>query len=165
MNWAGGFVDEWAPAMSDDPLDRFARGELAAGESRELAQKILDDPDLFEDLTATSLARTQLTKRSRARTPWMLAGLAAAAAILIALVLMNGLRRPQQPVAHSTPVATPSVAVSGPPVFLARRTGAATPVFRAAPRPESRMPRITGSVASIPRAASRRSMWARSMGW
>jgi len=134
--------------MNDDPLDRFARGGLAPGESRELAQKSLDDPDLFEDLTATSLARTQMPKR-RARTAWIpLAGLAAAAAILIALVLVNGLRRPQQPVAHSAPVAGPGVAASGPPIFLARRTDAATPVFRGAPA-ESRMPRNTGSVASI----------------
>lgn len=135
--------------MSDDKLDRFARGELSAMESRELAQKGLDDPDLFEELTSTSLARTALTKPRRNRRVWIpVAGLAAAAAVGIVLLSTSLFRRSsQRPAASSVPSAAPVVAASGPPVFLARSADSTAPTFRGVD-PGSRMPRLMGSVTS-----------------
>jgi len=133
--------------MSEDQLHRFARGELSAKESRELVQKGLDDPDLFEELTCTSLARTALTKRVRRWPVWLpLAGLAAA--IVIALLSTSLFRRSlRMPSTDSIPVAAPPIAVAEMPVFLAHRVGTA-PVFRSADS-GSRAPRMTGSVTSI----------------
>src|SRR5580700_5279224 len=68
-NWAGGFANEWA-AMNDEKLDRFARGELSSLESRELARKALEDPELFDELTQTSIARRALSNRLRGKVRW-----------------------------------------------------------------------------------------------
>lgn len=45
------------PDERDDRLDRYAAGELSLREQRDLAQAALDDPALFETLTATALLR------------------------------------------------------------------------------------------------------------
>ena len=135
--------------MSEDKLDRFARGELAAKESRELAQKALDDPDLFDELTYTSIAKTGLAKRGGVRPVWVaLAGLAAVAAVVIVALSTNLFRRAAPtPAAGSVPSAS-SIAMSGPPVFLGRGAESSAPVFRDV-TPESRTPRRLGMVTSI----------------
>ena len=51
--------------MSDDVKDRFARGELSPAESRDLARKALDDPELFDELTYTAVAGAELQSRPR----------------------------------------------------------------------------------------------------
>ncbi len=124
--------------MSEEPLDRFARGELSSAESRELARKALDDPELFDELTYASIARTGLARNER-RNPWPRVAWLAAAAVLIALVSIYGLRL-------SRPAPPRLAVLSGPPTFL---SPAADPgaVFRGA-EPGSRAPRAMGSVTS-----------------
>jgi hypothetical protein len=48
----------------EDQIDRYARRELSAAEARELAQRSLDDPELFEDLTFSALANAALSAPS-----------------------------------------------------------------------------------------------------
>lgn len=48
----------------EDSIDRYVRRELTAAEARELAQKSLGDPELFEDLTFSALAKAALSARS-----------------------------------------------------------------------------------------------------
>jgi len=125
--------------MSEEKLDRFARGELSPMESRELARKSLDDPELFEKLTYTAVARTGLADRRRRKWPLAVA-LLAAAAVMILLLSPFALRQFRA-------ARAPLVAISGPPVFL---TGGAdaNPVFRGAEL-ESRAPRSAGSVTAL----------------
>ena len=83
-----------------DPMDRYVRRELTAAEGRDLAQKSLDDPELFEDLTASALAAAALASppkvvRFPRKTRFIAAGVAAAAAIVA--VLLYSLRPSQQP--------------------------------------------------------------------
>ena len=125
--------------MSEEQLDRFARGELSPTESRELARRALDDPELFEELTSTSIARTGLADRRRKRWSPTIA-LLAAATVLILLLSQYALRQ-------FRPARSPLVAVSGSPIFLAAGADS-NPVFRGA-EPDSRSPRATGSVTSI----------------
>jgi hypothetical protein len=127
--------------MSEEKLDRFARGELSSMESRELARNALDDPELFDELTYTAIARTALPgleHRRNVRLP--LAVMAAAAAAVIVLLSLYTFR-------PSRPAPLPVVAMSGPPIFLAQSANSNT-VFRGT-TPESRAPRPTGSVTSI----------------
>jgi len=125
--------------MSEEQPDRFARGELSPTEARELARKALDDPELFDELTYASVARTGLADRKRRKWSPTVA-LLAAAAVLILVVSPYALRQ-------FRPVRSPLVAISGPPIFLAAGGDSAT-VFRGA-EPDSRAPRVTGSVTSI----------------
>jgi hypothetical protein len=126
--------------MSEEQqLDRFARGELSPTEARELARKALDDPELFDELTYSSVARTGLADRKRRKWSPTIA-LLAAAAVLILVVSPYALRQ-------FRPARAPLVAVSGPPIFLAAGGDSAT-VFRGA-EPDSRAPRATGSVTSL----------------
>jgi hypothetical protein len=138
-SWAGEFASERAAAVSEEKLDRFARGELSPMEARELARKALDDPELFEELTYSSVARMDLADRKRQRWPWTVALLAAAAAVVLVLS--------PYAIRQFRPSRAPLVAVSGPPIFLAARGDSAT-VFRGA-EPDSRGPRATGSVTSV----------------
>lgn len=127
--------------MSEEKLDRFARGELSSMESRELAQNALDDPELFDELTYTAIARTALPGRERRRNVRLpLAVLAVPAAAVIVLLSLYTFR-------PSRPAPSPVVAMSGPPIFLARSADSNT-VFRGL-APESRAPRLMGSVTSI----------------
>jgi tetratricopeptide (TPR) repeat protein len=48
----------------EDQIDRYARRELSAAEAQELAQRSLDDPELFEDLTFSALANAALSASS-----------------------------------------------------------------------------------------------------
>jgi tetratricopeptide (TPR) repeat protein len=47
-----------------DRIDRYVRNELTPDEARELAQKSLDEPELFEDLTFSAVAKAALSARS-----------------------------------------------------------------------------------------------------
>lgn len=48
----------------EDAIDRYVRNELSAAEARALAQESLGDPELFEDLTFSALAKAALATRS-----------------------------------------------------------------------------------------------------
>jgi hypothetical protein len=128
--------------MHEENLDRFARGGLSPLESRELAQRALDDPALFEELTATALARTVLWSPGRERNVWpRIVVVASAGLAAMLLVSIFALRRPQQ-----TPAAVATI--SGPPIFLARNSAGNSAVFRGADE-DSRAPRIGGSVTAV----------------
>src|SRR4051794_36770174 len=101
-------------AGMSEQLDRFARGELSPRESRELAQQALRDGDLFDELTATAIARRGLTARPKKAILWpRIAIFAAAAAVVAGAVAVYAPRQ------HSE--AAPSVsAIRARPVLLAR---------------------------------------------
>src|SRR5438067_13759007 len=48
----------------DEHIDRYVRGELNPAEARALAQKSLDNPELFEELTSAALAKAALAEPS-----------------------------------------------------------------------------------------------------
>jgi len=123
--------------MSEEDLDRFARGELSPAESRDLARKALDAPELFEELTYTAVARAGLAQRNLRQRSWPRLAAVAAAAV-IGVVSFYALRR-------SPPA--PAVSISGPLVFLGPSADAGVS-FRGV-EPESRAPRPAGSVTSV----------------
>ena len=153
-------TDSTGPHL-DDPIDRYACRELTAAEARELAQKSLDDPELFEDLTASALAAAAVAAPSAKvirfprKTRFFVAGAVAAAVVVLISVYSM---RPSQP--HPLPRAAasaqlkPSLALSagpGQPILLAsglERERNSAPVFRS-PGADSRAPRRSGSVVSI----------------
>ena len=127
--------------MNEEEIDRFARGELSAEESRALAQRALDDPALFDELTALSVARTGLAPRPRKRRMWPWMAAAAAAVVLAAMI----------PTVWRPANRGPEVAAVIPrePLLLAR-TRQGTAVFRGNDTATGdRAPRATGSVASV----------------
>lgn len=125
--------------MSRKLLDRFARGELSPAESRDLARQALGDHDLFEELTATAIARAGLAAGGRERIRWPRIAIfaAAAAAVIVAVVL----RAPQW---NPKPV----IAISPVPALLARGGDSEPSAFRGTDM-GSREPRATGSIGSI----------------
>lgn len=127
--------------MSEEQLDRFARGELSPAESRDLAQRAVGDHHLFDELTSAAVARRGLAIRARKRIMWpRIAIFVAAAAIIVGVVL----RVPHQ---NSEPV-RPDVAISAPPALLARNGASNPTTFRGADT-ESRESRATGSIGAI----------------
>src|SRR5690348_8844920 len=58
-------TDSTGPHL-ENPIDGYVSGELNATEARELAQKSLDDPKLFEDLTFLAVAKAALATPSAA---------------------------------------------------------------------------------------------------
>jgi hypothetical protein len=126
--------------LSEGKLDLFARGELPAAESRKLARQALDDPELFDELTYTALASAALARRKPRKIIWP--RVAALAAGIVIAVLSLYTYRQSRPI----PAAAPAVAVSRPPVFLAR-SGDSGALFRSV-EPESRAPRSAGAVTS-----------------
>jgi Flp pilus assembly protein TadD len=139
-------TDSTGPHL-ENPIDGYVSGELNATEARELAQKSLDDPKLFEDLTFLAVAKAALATPSAAsqlgppgagakvvRFPRKLSISFAAAAAVIILVSLYSLRstlfrRPEPTLAQSqsreTAPASPLkpalafLAKSGQPVLLA----------------------------------------------
>jgi hypothetical protein len=126
--------------MSEEQLDRFARGELTPAESRDLAQRALDDPELFDELTSTALARTAL-RRSRPfsftwpRIAWMVETAAAVSILTVALYL------PRRP----APLPARTAALSSPPILLSQNSDSTA--FRG--DPDSRAPQTAGSVIQV----------------
>jgi len=126
--------------MSNRPLDRFARDELSPAESRELAQQSLGDHDLFDELTATAIARRGLATRDRKRITWpRIAAFAAVAAAIVVGVVLRAPQRNPEPVRQN-------VVIAAPPTLLARNSDST--VFRGTDA-ESRESRVTGSIGSI----------------
>jgi Flp pilus assembly protein TadD len=131
-------------------MDRYARRELTPEESRELAQGALDHPELFEDLTYTALASRGLSRKAiRGKSTWYtLAGLAAAAAIVISVYMAGPVPK------SSMPGPGPALSFSGAPgqpLLLAsdlRKAEPGAPVFRGG-QPDSRAPRQVGSIVLI----------------
>jgi hypothetical protein len=124
-----------------ESLDRFARGKLSPAESRELAQKALDDHDLFDELTSTALARRGFAARARQQITWPRVAILATAAAVIAGVALYA--------PHQNPDRPPQVAeISSPPVLLARNGDSNAAVFRGT-EAASREPRATGSISAI----------------
>jgi hypothetical protein len=129
-------------ADMSEHLDRFARGELSAAESRDLAQQALGDHDLFHELTSTAIARRGLAVRGRQRIAWpRIAIFTAAAAVIVGVVVLYGPRRNSEPV-------KPVAAISAPPVLLARNADSNPAAFRGADA-GGRESRTTGSIGSI----------------
>jgi len=127
--------------MSEKALDRFARGELSPAESRELAEKALGDRDMFAELTSTAIAITALPNRGRSKRKWPRIAIFVAAAAIILGVVLQMARRNSQPVG-------PDVAISAPPILLARNSDSNPATYRGA-NTESRESRATGSIESI----------------
>jgi tetratricopeptide (TPR) repeat protein len=124
--------------MNEEQMDRFARGELSPAESRALARQALDDADLFEELTVTAIAKTELQNRARRRNVRPIYALLAAAAAIALAVWVHGLgSRPAPPTAITAEAL----------VFLPHATDT-NAVFRG-DEPESRAPRATGAVTSV----------------
>jgi len=155
------------PDAFDDRLDRYAAGELSPREQRELAQAALDDPALFETLTATALLREAARTGDsvpgppfaarRRRVPLLAIGGGAMAAAAALGVLM--IWRPSVP---STAVAPSRQTVSDARTRPDASRSASEPVFLIArvdpdtPRPEfrsgetrSRLPKDNGIVSAL----------------
>jgi len=133
--------------MNDPNLDRFARGDLSPTEARELAQKALSDPQLFEELTYTSVAKQSMSRRHSKRNLRLIPILlAAAATLVVGVVSVTLMRSSHEAPAGNSAAAQPAV-LAGPPVFLARRTDSKT-AFRSE-EPQSRAPRAAGAVSSL----------------
>jgi hypothetical protein len=146
--------------MIDDPIDRYARRELTAAEARELAQKSLDDPELFENLTASALAAAAVAAPSakvirfpRKARFFVAAAAVAAMVVFVSLYSMRPSQRHPQQTAASAHL-KPSLALSaspGQPILLAsglEHERNSAPVFRS-PGADSRAPRRSGSIVSI----------------
>jgi hypothetical protein len=126
--------------MSEEIVDRFARGELSPSESRDLAQQALGDHDLFDELTSTAIARHGLPARGR-RLIWpRIAILSAAAAVILGVVLYAPRRNSQR--------VRPDVAITAPPILLARNADSNIATFRGADT-DGRESRATGSIELI----------------
>jgi hypothetical protein len=127
--------------MSEKILDRFARGELSAAESRGLAEKALGDHNLFAELTSTAIARTELPNLGRAKRTWpRIAIFAAAAAVILGVILYTAQRK-------SRPVRS-GAAISAPPILLARNADPSPATYRGS-NSDSRELRATGSIESV----------------
>ncbi len=163
----------------EDQIDRYARRELSAAEARELAQRSLDDSELFEDLTFSALANEALSAPSvreqlqqqgsgvkvlrfrRKAILWI--ALAAAAVLLVSVYLPRlplfqrnrpALVQNQSPETAPPllPPALPFAAKPGQPVLLASDL---QPDRREGSQvfrgsePETRLPQPAGSIVSI----------------
>ena len=145
--------------MSDLPaetLDRLLAGELPPAEERRIAQLALDDPELFELLTAAgdrrgTTAPTESAGQSWTRHPRVLAVTMLAAAALIVLAVAFGPSRfARRPAAIRTTTAVQRSAAAIPPplLLIARIDAAAQPTFRT-DAGTSRLPRQTGTIVSV----------------
>ena len=76
--------------MNEGQMDRFARGELSPAESRELARKALESPELFEELTSTAIAQTELQNRTRRSNVRPIFAVLATAAAVVAAISLYG---------------------------------------------------------------------------
>jgi len=158
----------------DERVDRYIAGDLSAPEQRELAQSALDDPALFETLTAAALLRQRareeaeprslaptispIRRPSRARMVLFAGGALAAAAVLALVVVYrssptsNG-PNPQEAERRggSVPSESRSASANIHATILTARLGEAdgtsTGEFRSVER-GTRPPKISGLVTS-----------------
>jgi hypothetical protein len=147
------------PDLPGETLDRLLAGELSAEEQRRLARAAVDDPVLFDQLTAAGVVATALPARpARRRRVLAIAALASAAAIVLAVVVGSRARRagPEAVTPATTPgpaISTPSTVttLAAPPVLLTMSASSAkgpAGTFRSdvtGPRD----PRMTGTVTSL----------------
>ena len=158
------------PDMPADSLDRLLAGELSRSEERRLAQAALDDPELFDTLTAAAVAKAGLASadvasdsakapdtggepQSTGRPAWLpmalVAGLAAAAVLVLAVASgwRSGSPAPSQPAASFD--STPAAVVAAPIFLSAHVETAATPTFRSGEPPSGRSPRQAGTILQV----------------
>ena len=158
------------PDMPADSLDRLLAGELSRSEERRLAQAALDDPELFDALTAAAIARAGLASadvandaakspaafsdfQSTGRSAWMptalVTGLAAAAVfvLVVASGWKSGSPAPSRPAASSD--STPAAVLAAPILLSAHVETAATPTFRSGEAPSGRSPRQAGTILQV----------------
>jgi hypothetical protein len=152
-------------------VDRYIDGDLSAVEQRELAQSALDDPALFETLTAAALLKQaardepvpassgrndSLRRRpSRTRLAVFVGGAMAAAAVLALMIVYRSPTTTNAPdsLTERPASASPSEprSASARPIILTARlgdsAGASTPEFRSVER-DSRLPKTSGLVRS-----------------
>jgi len=154
--------------VPEETIDRLLAGELPAAEQRRIAQAALDDPDLFEQLTAAGVvtnavdaqretAPSAVPNKSSAASgsPWtrprvvVMTMIAAAAAILLAVAIGSS-RSTQRPAATENAAQVPTVptAIAPPLLLTARFDAAAQPAFRTDAE-TSRLPRQTGTIVSV----------------
>jgi tetratricopeptide (TPR) repeat protein len=146
------------PDVNAKALDRLLAGELSHAEQRRLAQEALDDPELFDALTAAALTKAALetpTARDatrgvavsrQGRRSAILAMLSAAAAVILA-VAYGWTRWSDRPAAPAT-AATAPVLVAPPVLLTARVDTGQTQTFRTEAVPV-RLPKDTGTVVSV----------------
>ena len=166
------------PDSRDKQLDRYLAGELSGPEQRDLAQASLDEPELFDTLTAAAVVKaTVLRDRSpksapavapprRLVTRWRaltLTGVVAAAAVLALVMVYRSSSRSVSPpkttsLAPSTPssggsaAAADSTTLATPPLMLTARLDElarrSTSEFRGV-ESYSRTPKSDGLVVSV----------------
>lgn len=143
----------------DARVGRYIDGDLPAAEQRHLAQAALDDPELFDALTAAALLKESVREEASPRRPrvavWL--GAAVAAAAVLSLVIYRGASSTGAPDATAQAPARGAAVEPGPalgnlqPVILtaglAESAGAAAAEFRSEEQ-ASRLPRRSGRVTS-----------------
>jgi len=153
------------PDVPADSMDRLLAGELSRDEERRLARAALDDPDLFEALTAAAVARSVLATEGAERSAaqpaalssstrkWgvrnsaaLLAGLAAAAVLVLAVAFGWRTERTTSPSTATSAETTALAPLAAPVLLLAHAGVATTPVFRSDAAPVSRPPRSSGTL-------------------
>jgi hypothetical protein len=154
--------------VPDETIDRLLAGELPAAEQRRIAQAALDDPDLFELLTAAGVVTNSVdAKNAKAPSsvlnnssvapgaPWtrprviVMTMVAAAAAIVLA-VAIGRTRNAATPAPTGNVAQAPVIPAAIPPPLLltARLDAASQPAFRT-DAGTSRLPRQTGTIVSV----------------
>ena len=127
----------------EEPIDRYARGELSPEQSRDLALKALDDAELFDDLTAVALAKAAVAPSARsalARWPRSAGVWIAVAAGLAGVAITSKLIR--------RPVPAPRIPALASVLLAGGLEPRDSTVFRGA-APDSRDPRLEGHVVSV----------------
>jgi hypothetical protein len=150
---------------TDDRVERYFAGQLSAAEERELAQAALDDPDLFDELTALAVTKDAIVQPAavlpfrRRRVAVALGAIATLAASLLVFVVFQRSSSPVEPpeslaVSSSPPDATPApppkalTLGSAPVILTARLAEASSPEFRAGGG-DTRAPKAQGAVVEV----------------
>jgi hypothetical protein len=134
-----------------ESLERLLTGDLSRDEERQLAQSALADPELFDALTAASVAKAALTssKRPARVSPALIAALAAAAVLLIAVAYWSrGDRANPAPAPPAAATASTPAAIAPPILLTARSESAAAPTFRTDVS-SSRLPKASGTIVQV----------------
>jgi len=153
--------------VPDETIDRLLAGELPAAEQRRIAQAALDDPDLFEQLTAAGVVANSVDTKRETTPPGVLNSsstapgsrwtrprvvvmtLAVAAAIVLAVAIGSSRSARRPPATGSIATAPVVPAAIAPPLLLIARADAASPPAFRAEAGTSRPPRQTGTIVSV----------------